>query len=101
MARTRSTSLFIATFESLIGISSLARWFTERPLNYNPLCRQMKGGTMRKLLIPVLALLAGLAPVQTLHAAGMDLRPGPKTRPPDPGYESGKKARVHGKWRTA
>src|SRR6266853_1712708 len=101
MARTRSTSLFVATFESLIGISSLARWFTGRPLNYNPLRCQMKGGTMRKLLIPLFALLAGLAPVPALHAAGTDSGPEPNARPVDPDYESGKKAVEAGNWKTA
>jgi len=47
---------------------------------------------MRKLLISVLPLLAGLALVQTLHAAGMDSGPAPNARPVDPDYESGKKA---------
>ncbi|TMH39770.1 MAG: tetratricopeptide repeat protein [Betaproteobacteria bacterium] len=101
MARTRSTSLFIAAFESFIGISSLAGWFTERPLNYNPLCGQMKGSSMRKLLISVFALLAGLAPVPTLHAAGMDSGPAANARPVDPDYESGKKAVEAGNWKTA
>src|SRR5258706_13262858 len=61
----------------------------------------MKGSTMRKLLIPVLALLAGLALVQTLHAAGTDSGPAPNARPVDPDYESGKKAVEAGNWKTA
>src|SRR5258706_710965 len=61
----------------------------------------MKGSTMRKLLIPVLALLAGLVLVQTLHAAGTDSGPAPNARPVDPDYESGKKAVEAGNWKTA
>src|SRR5258708_38560345 len=61
----------------------------------------MKGGTMRKLLISVFALLAGLAPVPTLHAAGTDSGPDPNARPVDPDYESGKKAVEAGNWKTA
>jgi tetratricopeptide (TPR) repeat protein len=61
----------------------------------------MKGSAMRKLLIPVLALLAGLALVPTLHAAGMDSGPAPNARPVDPDYESGKKAVEAGNWKTA
>src|SRR3979490_273717 len=61
----------------------------------------MKGVTMRKLLISVLALLAGLALVQTLHAAGMDSGPAPNARPGAPDYESGKKAVEAGNWRPA
>ena len=45
---------------------------------------------MRKLLISVFALLAGLAPVPALHAAGTDSGPEPNARPVDPDYESGK-----------
>jgi len=56
---------------------------------------------MRKLLISVFALLAGLAPVPTLHAAGMDSGPAPNARPVDPDYESGKKAVEAGNWKTA
>src|SRR2546421_11277546 len=61
----------------------------------------MKGGTMRKLLISVFALLAGLAPVPTLHAAGTDSGPEPNARPVDPDYESGKQAVEAGNWKTA
>src|SRR5260370_26963767 len=61
----------------------------------------MKGGTMRKLLISVLGLLAGLALVPALHAAGMDSGPAPNARPVDSDYESGKKAVEAGNWRTA
>jgi len=56
---------------------------------------------MRKLLIAVFALLAGLAPVPTLHAAGTDSGPDPNARPVDPDYESGKKAVEAGNWKTA
>jgi len=56
---------------------------------------------MRKLLICVFALLAGLAPVPTLHAAGMDSGPAANARPVDPDYESGKKAVEAGNWKTA
>src|ERR1700704_385781 len=61
----------------------------------------MKGGTMRKLLISVFALLAGLALLPALQAAGMDTGPGPNARPMDPDYESGKKAVEAGNWKTA
>jgi len=56
---------------------------------------------MRKLLISVFALLAGLALVPALHAAGMDTGPGPNARPVDPDYESGKKAIEASNWKTA
>jgi len=56
---------------------------------------------MRKLLISVFALLAGLAPVPVLHAAGTDSGPEPNARPVDPDYESGKKAVQAGNWKTA
>ncbi len=56
---------------------------------------------MRKLLISVFALLAGLASVPTLHAAGADSDPAPNARPADPDYESGKKAVEAGNWKTA
>ncbi len=56
---------------------------------------------MRKLLISVFALLAGLALIPTLHAAGMDSGPAPNARPVDPDYESGKKAVEAGNWKTA
>ena len=56
---------------------------------------------MRKLLISVFALLASLAPVPTLHAAGTDSGPEPNARPADPDYESGKKAVEAGNWKTA
>lgn len=56
---------------------------------------------MRKLLIPVFALLAGLAFVPGLHAAGTDSGPAPNARPLDPDYESGKKAVEAGNWKTA
>jgi len=56
---------------------------------------------MRKLPIPILALLAGLALSPFLLAAGMDTGPGPNARPVDPDYESGKKAIEAQNWRTA
>ncbi|TMH16399.1 MAG: tetratricopeptide repeat protein [Betaproteobacteria bacterium] len=56
---------------------------------------------MSKLLMSVFALLAGLALVPALHAAGMDSGPGPNARPVDPDYESGKKAVEAGNWKTA
>ncbi len=56
---------------------------------------------MRKLLISIFVLLAGLGLGPTLHAAGMDTGPGPNARPVDPDYESGKKAIEAQNWKTA
>ena len=56
---------------------------------------------MRKLLISGFALLAGLAPLATLHAAGTDSGPAPNARPVDPDYDSGKKAVEAGNWKAA
>src|SRR5207249_5744732 len=66
-----------------------------------PLVERSKEGPMRKLLISVFALLAGLAPLATLHAAGTDSGPAPNARPVDPDYESGKKAVEAGNWKAA
>ena len=56
---------------------------------------------MRNLLIPALALLAGLALSQTLLAAGMDSGPAANARPVDPDYEGGKKAVEAQNWNMA
>ena len=56
---------------------------------------------MRKLLIPALVLLAGLALSPVLRAAGMDTGPGPNVRPEDPDYASGKKAVEAQNWQMA
>ena len=61
----------------------------------------MKGNTMRNLLIPALALLAGLALSPMLRAAGSDSGPAANARPADPDYEGGKKAVEAQNWTMA
>jgi Flp pilus assembly protein TadD len=61
----------------------------------------MKGKPMRKLLIPALALAAGLALTPIAHAADTPSPPSPSPKPKDPDLESGRRAVEAQNWKAA
>jgi Flp pilus assembly protein TadD len=60
----------------------------------------MKGKTMRRLLIPALALAAGLALAPIAHAADTPSPP-PAPKPKDPDLEAGRRAIEAQNWKVA